>query len=119
MSEHIDAEQVDEAKDILGDVFKKLVDGFINDTHVILASIDVARSSGNDNEIIDSVHILKSSSFQVGAAKIRSISTEIESYLQTNKDKLATMPVQSNIDSKIGLLRQALADYEAAIKDYL
>ncbi len=119
MNPNIDTEQIMEAKDILGDAFGQLVEGYVHDTQVILAEIDVARASNCNEEIRQQVHTLKSSSFQVGAKQVQSTSEEIEAYLKKNSDHLNDMDSQFDIDAKIIQLRQNFADYQDEIKNHL
>jgi HPt (histidine-containing phosphotransfer) domain-containing protein len=119
MNDHLDIEQIKEAKDILGDAFGQLVEGYIHDTQVILAEIDVARASHHNEKIKQQVHTLKSSSFQVGAKQVQSASEEIEAYLKKNSDHLNDMASQFDIDTKIIQLRQNFADYQDEIKKHL
>ena len=115
----IDTDQINEAKDILGEAFGQLVDGYIRDTQAILAEIDIARASNQDEKIAEQVHTLKSSSFQVGAKTVQSMAVEIEAYLKSQRDHLNNMKSQSDIDSKITQLRDNFAAYKNAIKNYL
>lgn len=115
----IDCEMVDEAKDILGERFAILVDRYINDTKVILSTMDVDRAAGQHEKIAEGAHSLKSSSYQVGAKLVSIKAMEIETYVRSNVDELADISLQKNIESLISELQNNFFDYQNKIKSYL
>lgn len=116
---HIDLEQLHEVKDILGDKVKPLIEQYLEDTQILLSEIDVARSSGNDVDIINAVHSMKSSSFQVGANNIMEQAALVESFLRECEDEIAALHNQTRLDNMIATLRKYYAAYQSEIYNHL
>lgn len=114
----IDIEQIKEIKDILGNKSRELVERYLADTQSILSDIDIARATGQDQDIINNVHSLKSSSFQVGAKQIMEQSVLIETFLRENESDLSPLHIQSRLDHMIQVLRSYYAAYQGEIFDH-
>ena len=115
----IDMGQVDEAKDILGDHFRVLVDGFIKDAETHLLEMTVCRGGGRDSVVAEYAHQLKSSAFQVGAARVSAVAVAIDNLIRDNENDIHDMMVQTRLDFLMDTLQAALDDYKNAIRDYL
>ena len=115
----IDCEMVDEAKDILGEKFSVLVDRYINDTKVILSTMDVDRAAGQHEKVAEGAHSLKSSSYQVGAKLVSIKASEIETYVRSHVEELVDITLQKNIETLISELQNNFFDYQNKIKSYL
>lgn len=112
----VDHEVVDEMRDMLGDQFPALYDRFANDTQALLSTIEFSRASGDVEGIRDAVHSLKSSSFQMGAARVSYHAHHIEVFM--NRDKpLTSIRDEGRLDTMIDKLRQAYMAYQNDISD--
>lgn len=115
----LDIESINEAIDILGDRFQILVDGYIEDTKCIFASIDIDRAGGGFESISQSLHSLKSSSYQVGAQRVSQHSAEIEKFMHEHRDNISSLVFQTQFERLIDQLRTYFLDYQREIKIYL
>jgi HPt (histidine-containing phosphotransfer) domain-containing protein len=115
----LDMDSITEAVDILGDRFGVLVEGYINDTQSIFASINVDRAAGSYDSISNNVHSLKSSSHQVGAHLLSGHCVTIEHFMHNNQNDIASLYFQTKFDGLIDELRTHFADYQTQIKIYL
>jgi len=111
----VDKTQLQEVKDILGDKAPDLIERYLLDTKAMLSEIDIARATGCDESILDIVHAMKSSSFQVGASQIMEQASLIEKFLIENEHDLNAVHHQSRLDQMISVLRDYYATYQDEI----
>lgn len=117
-AEIINAEIVDEARDIMGDKFNDLLKRFILDTTELLSTIELSRASNDFQAVRDAAHTMKSSSYQMGAMQMHHQSATIESFLN-ERAPLNTIKEESTLDQMIEELRLAFDRYQKNITSYL
>lgn len=111
----VDIEQITEVKEILGDKTKQLVENYLADTQRILSEIDVSRATQTNEYVINAVHTLKSSSFQVGAHEIMQQAAFIETELRENIENASNLNFQTQLDQMIHKLRTCYDAYQNEI----
>lgn len=118
-NDHINFSVIDEVSEILGDRLTNFIDRYIDDTKTMLSAIDIARSAGQDLDIVEYAHTLKSSSFQAGASQVSLCSKQLESFLQEHLTDIHDFHHQTRLDVIVGALRDAFFTYQDEIKKYL
>ncbi len=115
----LDFDQITDAHDILKDKFDQLIQGYIDETESLLFEIDICRSGERDEDIVEIVHQLKSSSFQVGASRVSTLSNDIHHYINDNNHKILSIAAQTQLDKMLSQLRIEVQNYKTAIFEYL
>ncbi len=115
----VDEDIVIEAKEILGDKFQQLVEGYINDTKSMLMTMDIDRATGMTENVGKTAHSLKSSSHQVGARLVSLQAAELEKFIRDHINTMDEICFHKQVESMIGQLQNNFYDYQMQIKRYL
>lgn len=81
----INKTELEHSKEIIGDLFHELIDGYISDCEKHIDNIKLGVSEKSLERIASSSHTLKSSSASIGVIRVSEISREIE-YIAKNYD---------------------------------
>ena len=105
----LDYEIINDLKELLEDDFNDIIDIYINSTTDILKEMHLANSTNNYSTIQRLAHSLKSSSENVGAIQISTLSKEIEQQILRNDF--------TNIQSKTDELNRLFMLFIPALKN--
>ena len=110
----LDAESVEELKDLLGDNFIVFAEQYIENTEKLIQQAESALSEQNVETIYNATHTLRSGSAQIGATELADIALSIETLAQQQMQD-STMDIIP-FEAKIHNLRQSYNYIQPAIK---
>lgn len=105
---------IHEAKETMKSKFPTMIEYFMEDTEMYINSIKDGMIASNAEEIIVPAHTLKSSSRQMGAAKMSDIAKEIEMLARAQAEKNNTDV--ASFGTIISRLESAFAETQEALK---
>ncbi len=74
----LDAEAIAESKELMGDKFGKLVGYFLEDSAMYIGQVEQAFARGDAEGLVPPAHTLKSSSRQMGCARLALLAEAVE-----------------------------------------
>lgn len=122
LSEFLDKELVNTARNILKNKYDEMVDVYIHDSWNYAEEIKVALKNKDITELIRPAHTLKSSSKQMGAVILSEIAKEIEHLARTvtNEEQIQSYELDealNNMKRLFSELEAALANTKEALKN--
>lgn len=114
MSDALDFEMVNEAREVMQDKFPLMVEYFLEDANSYLATVETAITKQDLDTIRTAVHTMKSSSRQLGAIKLSALANEMENIcIQALEGGHANF---AQIEALFADLKQAFEEVEPALK---
>ena len=108
-SNHLDAEIILELQDIMEDDFGILLETYLSDAVLKMASIDAAAAAASLDKLRDSSHGFKGSSANIGAYRLSKICSDIEDLARNGhfEEAVKIIPeIQKEFDCVKQLLEQ-------------
>lgn len=103
-----------EARTILGDGIYDLINQYIADTRAMLTDIEISRSAGTYNDILQAMIRLKTVSAYVGARKVMLCAIELEKILSRDMHKIC-LETEEKIDCYLALIRESFDHYQKQV----
>lgn len=92
MAAYLDAVQIAELVELMGDDFDSLVEAYLRDSADRISQLDQALTDGNFDQVRRQAHSLKGSSSNLGALQLAKRCQQLESLAQ--RQDVAAIPVE-------------------------